>query len=283
DFDRFLLQRESYERWGVQIPHLAVVHDDEVERFRRDIPFQQNLTIMSTREVLPPWLEKRRRAKGYRRLNPLHWLTPQPLHGWMAQQLTKLLAATVVPTEGIVCLDSELAFVGPLSDADFETEDGTMHLYETVDDLDAEMGDWYVKSMRFLDVPLRHQTMYRCVHAPAVLHRDVMLELQRHVEQLHQKDWIRAILGTPDIYEYQTYGVFARHLHHLRLVAPVVPQLSLYYWWPEQIETIAQDFARRLEERPARLVLVNSNLGIDTAVYRSLIAARWPGSPMATV
>ena len=38
DFEQFCLQRESFEKWGIEIPHVAVVHHEDLPLFK-DIPF----------------------------------------------------------------------------------------------------------------------------------------------------------------------------------------------------------------------------------------------------
>jgi hypothetical protein len=52
DYERFCLQRESMRRCGIDIPHIAVVHDEDLAVFKQT-PHRNNLTLLSTADVLP--------------------------------------------------------------------------------------------------------------------------------------------------------------------------------------------------------------------------------------
>ncbi len=60
----------------------------------------------------------------------------------------------------------------------------------------------------------------RYTHSPVVMHRDVVLDLQRYIEDRHRRDWMSAIVDSEMIMEYSTYGVFARQIDGLRRVTP---------------------------------------------------------------
>ena len=274
DYERFCLQRESIERCGITIQHLAIVNHEDIALFR-DVAFQKNLTLVSTRDLLPSKIERRRLAWGARRREVRYWQGRPAIHGWMAQQLLKMAAPSIVETEGIVCLDSDTLFVDYVSSADFFAEDGRMHLYETEDDLDAEMVEWFVRSLRFLGVPTRHQPLKRYVHSPVIWHRQVLVDMQSFITQRHSKAWMDAILDDEMIYEYMTYGVFARHVDSLIHHVPTKPSLCAYYWWPEQVEDIQHDFSIRIAETSAKAVLINSNIGRDVSFYRNLVEKTW--------
>ena len=59
DIERFTLQRESIERCGIDLPHCALVNHEDLPLFAK-IPFQRNLRILSTQDLLPPRFEARR-------------------------------------------------------------------------------------------------------------------------------------------------------------------------------------------------------------------------------
>src|SRR4051794_22825888 len=103
DYERFCLQRESIERCGIDLPHVAIVHEEDLRQFKA-MPHQRNLRIISTRDVFPARIERRRRAWGYRRRQWRRWIGWRHLHGWMSQQLIKLAAPSYVESTGVVCL-----------------------------------------------------------------------------------------------------------------------------------------------------------------------------------
>jgi len=282
DFERFCLQRESIERFEISIPQVAIVHDEDLPLFKT-VPHQRGLSIISTRAVLPRRIEARRQNWGRSRRDPRFWLARPPIHGWMTQQLSKLASPVVVDTEGIVCLDSEILFLAPVTASDFYSDDGRLQLYETEHDIDAEMADYTIRSMEFLGVKLTHQAVKRYTHAPAVFHRTVLLNMQQFIEDRFGKSWIQSVLDAKGLTEYATYGVFSRHLDGLEHQSPATPGLCTYYWWPEQLLTIEHDFVRRATHANARAVLVNSNLGLSLAVLRKLVETAWKASETNTI
>lgn len=272
DYDRFCLQRESMERCGINIPHVAIVDHEDLARFAA-VPFRSNLTILSTRDVLTPQIEARRAVLRKRYRDPRRYLR-RPLHGWYVQQLMKLAVAERVETPGIVCLDSDILFVDRVAEEEFFATDGRMHLYETRDDLDAEMGDWLCSSLRFLGIGLQKVPMAKYVHGMVPMHRQVVLDLQRYVEDKYGMHWSHAMTRAR-VTEYQTYGAYARHLSRRRAVQPVEPTLCLYYWWPEQVQRIEHDLLDRIQTVGGKAILVNSNSGRPVSAYRKTVERAW--------
>jgi hypothetical protein len=281
DYERFCLQRESLERCGVEIPHVAIVNHEDLAQFAR-MPFKKNLTLVSTADVLPASFEKRRKLWGIsRRKNPKYWLSGKGIHGWGIQQLLKLAAPKVAQTEAIVCLDSDVFFLDQVKAGDFFGADGRVHLYETQDDLDAQMAEWYARALRFLGVATQGQELRRYTHAPVPWRRDVLLDLQRFLEKRYAKSWMDAVLEGDRITEYALYGAFARHVDELKRVEPVRPALTLYYWWPAEIEKMAANFSQRAREGRFKMALIQSNAGRGVADYRGLIEKAWAGGVTA--
>ncbi len=274
DFARFCLQRESLERCGIDLPHVVVVNDEDVPLFRAT-PHRANLTILSTRDVLPPSFERRRKVWRISRKDYRYWITGPGICGWSLQQLLKLASPDVIGAKAIVCLDSDTFFVDRVTADDFYADDGRLHLYETTDDVDVQMAEWQAHSLRFLGqgdlgVPVRRYT-----HSPVPLHRDLVLALRQQIEKLHGMFWMDAILQADRIMEYTTYGVFARHVDNLRHACPTTPSLALYYWWAKQAENLQANFNRQLAESNAKMVLINSNVGLPVESYRELVSAAW--------
>ncbi|HLK58708.1 MAG TPA: DUF6492 family protein [Chthonomonadaceae bacterium] len=273
DLERFLLQRESLERCGITLPHIAVVQDEDLPLFRK-IPFQRNLTLLSTREVLPPQIERRRVAYRYRRRHPKRWFVHKPLHGWYTQQFVKLAVANIVQTEGYVCVDADIFYCDRLVEADFYAADGRLHLYETTEDLDVEMAEWLAQSMRFLGIEMRQKRPAKYIHALLPMHTEVVREMIAYIEDRHKGNWAEAMVDH-HVTEYMTYGAYARYLHHLKRVVPAEPTRCLYYWWADQIATMQTDFPERLAQSRAKAVLVQSNLGRAVRDYRALAELAW--------
>lgn len=273
DLPRFAFLRESLERCGVDLPHVAVVHDEDLSRFR-DLPHQRNLTLVSTRDVLGRKMERRRRARPHRRRHPMHWLGPAPLHGWMSQQLIKLAAPRVVDTPAYVCLDSDTVCLRRFTAEDFFEPDGRLHLYETQDDMDAEMGGWTFEAMRFLKLPLREAPLYRYTHVPVPMRVETVRGLVRRIESVRGPDWMDAF-DHAHVTEYAAYGGFARYGSGLEGLAPVAPPLSAYLWWPHEIAAIPEAFRCRVGDPRRKLVVMQSKRAEHVDQLRGLVQAFW--------
>lgn len=275
DFERFSLLRESIERCEIDIPHVAVVQDEDMARFA-GIPFRNKLKLLSTRDVFPREIERRRRLWGVRRRNPRRWFGGKPIHGWVTQQLVKLSGPQVADTDAIVCVDSDLFFVRNVQAAEFYDPDGRVHLYETTDDLDAEMAEWLGRNMRFVGVSPTNKPLSRFTHWPVPLRRDVVLDLQRLIEQRHGRDWYNAILDFDMLAEYTMYGAYAKYVDQMRRVASVRPPLTAYFWWREQVEALEDTFREKVIADPGvKVVGIQANVGRKPAEYRALAESAW--------
>src|SRR5207237_4501739 len=140
-------------------------------------------------------MDRRRQVWGIRRRDYRYWITGSGVHGWMAQQFMKLAATSVVQTEAYVCLDSDTFFIGPASESDFFAPDGRVHLYETENDVDIEMAEWYAHSLRFLGLRETGVALRRFTHAPVPMHRGVVIDMRNHIEKQHGQDWMDAMLS----------------------------------------------------------------------------------------
>lgn len=275
DIERFTLQRESIERCGIELPHVAIVHHEDLDLFKK-VPFQRNLRILSTQDVFTPRFERRRLAWGKPRRDFRHWGGRPGIHGWFSQQLVKLASPMVVETEGIICIDSDTLFVDTVTSEDFYGPDGRLHFYETDDDVDCEMGEWYCRSLRFLGESLRNRPVLRTTHSPVPLHRQVVLNMQAHIEKQHGVFWMEAMARAEMIMEYSTYGAYARYLDKLQHVVPARPdQLCLYYWWREDRKDLFADLVERVQATKSRAVVVQSSQQRSVSEYRALIEKAW--------
>jgi len=259
------------------LPHIAVVHTEDLSLFEK-VPYRRNLTILPTEEVLGRAMDRRRRLWGISRKDYRYWINRKGVHGWFTQQLVKLACARIVGTESYLCLDAETFFVRRISREDFISSDGRVHLFETTDDLDVEMAEWYAHSLRFLGVDQRGVVPRRFTHSPVPMHRDIVLDMQRHIEDRHAMPWMDAMVGGDRITEYTTYGTYARHVDAMRRVCSARPEMTLYYWWKEDAGPdgeIADDLATRLQGATSRMVLVNSNMGLHVNRYRFVAERLW--------
>jgi hypothetical protein len=260
------------ERCEIDIPHVAVVDDEDLPLFK-EIPYRHKLTMISSKEALPPRIEKRRATPVYRRRHPYHWIKPHQIHGWGAQQVMKLNAPLFIQTDGILCLDSDVFFVDRVEEKDFFTEDGVLHLYENDSEYTVETIYWMAQSLKAFNIPLG-QNPFNYIHNPVPLHRQVVLELQEKLSTIHGKNWIDAFLEL-NLTEYTTYGVYARFVNELKHVSPVKAPFTLNYWSNEQLEGYTETLVDRIRAQGSRVVCINSAIGRGVSEYRSIVERAW--------
>ena len=259
DYERFAFQRESMERCGIDIPHIVLVDDEDVALFR-GTPHQHALTVVSSKEALPPSVERvRRRGR---------------LPGWSLQQVLKLAAAPFVDTEAYVCLDSDNFWVRPVSDDVFFAPDGRLYLFE-YDYLTVEILQWVVDSLRFLGLSDRTLVVGKThVHEIIPMLTAAVVDLHRFIEDRHGRHWAQAMVDH-HVIEYTTYGGFVRYVEGLRRVVPAAVGLCMGYWTDEAYASFATDFPEAVELGGARAGMVHSRLGIPPSAYRPVVARLW--------
>lgn len=276
DFERFCLLRESLEYFGIEIPHVAVVNHADVGLFNT-VPHRRGLSILSTRDILPTEFERRRQVWRISRKDYRYWITGRGIPGWTIQQLIKLASPKVVDTQGIVCLDSDCFFIAPVSAGDFYAPDGRLHLYESTDDLDVEMAEWYPHALRFLGHKTTGVPLRRFTHAPVPLHREILVEMHRFIEARHGKSWMHAVEEGDMIMEYTLYGAYCRHNGGMGRVVAAPPPLSAYCWWPEQVDRLPEILEHELK-KGKKIALVQSNSGKPVSAYRAAAQGIWKKS-----
>jgi hypothetical protein len=272
DLERFLLQRESIERCGIDLPHVAAINTEDLDTFRR-IPYQRNLTLVTTAQLLPRKLELRRLAKKYRLRDPRRWLGRRPLAGWWIQQLAKLNSPSVIQSEAIVSIDSDTFFVRPVVEDDFFDNDGRLHLYETRNGLTVTTCNWLGRSMHFLGVST-DQPARQYIHNPVPMHRQVILDMQKHIEKVHRKPWMQAMLKWGAT-EYCSYAVFAKHINAMQGLSLMPPPISLSYWTPKDAANFSEDFPAQLKSADVKIVCVQSHTGLKVADFKPAIEHIW--------
>jgi len=280
DLPQFAFLRESLERCGVDLPHVAVVHEEDLPRFR-DLPHQKHLTLIGTREVLGRKMERRRRARPHRRRHPMYWLGPRPLHGWMSQQLIKLAAPRVIDTPAYVCIDSDTVCLRHFTAADFHEPDGRLHLYETQEDMDAETAGWTYEAMRFLRLNVQRVKLRKFTHVPTPMRVKTVLGLQERIEQTREQDWMEAI-DRHHITEFAAYGAWARFGTEMEGLASAPAPLSWYFLWADEAEAVEHIFDAGAANPSRKFVIFQSKRADRIAALHEAVRRFWAESAAST-
>jgi hypothetical protein len=273
DVGRFTLLRESMQRFGIDLPHVAVVNHEDIPLFKA-MPYQRHLTVLSTRDVLSPQMDRRRRLWLAGRRNPEVWFTPRRFSGWIAQQIIKLAAPKVLPAEGIICLDSDLFFIGNVTAGDFLSADGRLHFYESEIGVDVELAEWYGRAMRFLGHSPAKIKPRRFMYNAVPFHREILLDLHRAIEKQHGMSWMEAIARSQWVTEYALYGAFCNLGSYADRLAPVEPSLCADCWYTDEVEAMWQTIQVGAASGK-KIAHLQSNLKIPVEKFRGRVEEIW--------
>lgn len=275
DLERFKLLRESMERTGIDLPHVAVVQTEDVHLFR-DLPHRHNLTVLTTADVLPAEIERRRCWKCHSWRHPMYWLRGQPHAGWMTQQVVKLASPTVIDTEAIVCLDSDVLFIRRLDADDFFDAQGCLRFFESSDTATIEEVRWQAESMEFFGIPVRGVPARQYVDMLVPLRRDLLLELQAAIaERGGGRSWAQTMIRH-GLTEYTTYGVFARQVKKANDLWSTAESMCMNYWNQTQAGRFQEYFLEEFGRSDFKAVMWNATMQATPGPwFRPLIEEAW--------
>ena len=106
--------------------------------------------------------------------------------------------------------------------------------------------------------------------------RHVLIDLRHFVERRDGVPWHIAIDPSREITEYATYGVFAKCLDQSGSVVSVPPRLSVYVWWARDMHAIDVTMQQAAASAAAKILTVQSSIGVPPARYRHFAEAFWP-------
>ncbi len=271
DLDRFAVLRESIMELGIEYPHLVVVDTEDRPLFERfaDEPF---VTLLTTREVVPRSIERGRvaaanHAAPYRRPDPRFWLLPKQVKGWKVQQIVKLAAPQLSAAKVFVAVDSDSFFVRPLDRRDVVGESSKPFLIETVAD-EAQTTSWLLSAMRALGVPLPGAPLHQYIHAPTILSRSVLLDVQRTLAAGSRRGWQWAFLRSGAA-EYPLHGVQAALVDDYRSVEKRDTPVGLVWWTPDTFRSMEEFNQHVVTDSNVRAAALNSTLNLETHVHRT--------------
>jgi Family of unknown function (DUF6492) len=266
DIERFALLRRSIEQFASDIPHIAIVNTEDVRKFTKRFGSNPALQVVSSAEILPRDVERRRRKSGPKWITG-KWPRGGLIKGWHAQQLMKLFALAELPYEAAVFIDSDVFVCKPLDREYFYTS-GRLKLFRRLAS-NAEGFDFDISTHDILCNPLSEITrLYDYIYSPACFRKSSAVALLSELERRHESRWLRRFLEQRRPSEYNLLGYAAtvleqRNGYHLLECEPDELHHSIRF--PED----RKHFAREIEtmiRQPKPFALVQSTLGIEPQI-----------------
>ncbi|WP_367715956.1 DUF6492 family protein [Nitratireductor sp. GISD-1A_MAKvit] len=208
DFERCRLLCETMDRFVTGFDrHYLLVASHDVERFRA--LESDRRVVVDERDLLPSWLHAVRDPTSLFKRHV--WLSTRvaPLRGWHVQQLRRIAFAQMAQEETLVYCDSDVVFLRPFDCADF-WRDGRMRLYRRSGGMHTlnDMGhrEWATNAGRALGLPREQVSHHDYITTLIAWRRDTVLGMLRHIETVHDKPWINAVVADRRFSECILYG-----------------------------------------------------------------------------
>lgn len=272
DIEQFAVLRESIKAFAAGFPHIALVHTEDYDRFRERFRGDSHLEIVTTADVLPGSVERRRRKSGPRWLTG-RWLWGPRIKGWHAQQLAKIFALADCQYEAAVFLDSDV-FICRALEAKYFYVDGRLKLFRQPA-VNAEALDFDISTHEIFGNPLHGiERLYDYIFHPACFRKSTAVRLLEELARRRgsESGWIRRFLDERRPSEYNLLGYAATVLEHgsdYHLIECNPSDLHHSVRFPEDRARFAEEMERMLTQ-PKQFALIQSTLRIDSAHIASV-------------
>jgi hypothetical protein len=214
DIEQFDLLRRSIRMFAPNYSHVAIVQTEDYALFR-DRFSERGLTLVKSSELLPGWLERKRKILQSKPLRKLYKrLSGQNVSGWHTQQLSKIFALANSEFEAVVFLDSDVFLCRSLADDYFEV-DGKTKLFRQKA-WNAEQASYDLATHVLLRNPLYRVTqLYDYIFHPCVFRKSTALALLDALKAANGGGWMKRFLSERDPSEYNLLGYTAAQIEKL--------------------------------------------------------------------
>jgi hypothetical protein len=280
DLEQFQLLRRSIALFAPDFPHIALVNTEDRAQFAARFRDDKGLEIVTSADVLPRDLERRRRKSGPKWLTG-RWLNKDQIRGWHAQQLMKLYALPEISYEAAVFIDSDVFVCRPLAPDYFHTN-GRLKLFRR-GAVNAECLDFDIATHDILGNPL-HQIqasdLYDYIFSPACFRKSTGARLFAEFERRGKKSkWVKRFLAQIRPSEYNLLGHSAMVLEGgegYQLTECNPDELHHSIRFPEDKERLSAEI-ELMRQSPKDFALIQSSLRLQhdriAAAFESVVTA----------
>jgi Family of unknown function (DUF6492) len=281
DLEQFSLLRRSINAFAPDYPHLAVVNTEDLPEFRDCFGSERNLEIVPSSDLLPKFLEFRRRRSGPKWLTAMRRVPGRLIPGWHAQQLMKLYLLRDLTYEAAAFVDSDVLVCRSLS-PDYFYRGTDLKLYRQPAP-HAECMDFDIASHEILGNQLDQITqLYDYIYSPACFRKATAVRLFEEFRRRKRSSWQRRFLAQKRPSEYHLLGYAATVLeggtgYHVVECKPDDVHHSVRY--KKDRENLGTVLAEMLAQ-PKDFALLQSRLKLNlrqiATAFDVVLAARLP-------
>lgn len=217
DFERCQLLCESLDNHlkGVWT-HYLLVEEHDVALFENLAG--KNRVVVSERDLFPWWLRSFPDPLSSRHNRV--WLSPfsRPLRGWHAQQIRRFAIAEQLDEDIMLSIDSDVVLVRDFAVSSLQ-QDGDVRFYckpnsinETMQEHMQEHMRWSKNAGSLLGIVETDVCNDDYINTFIAWRTQTVKNLLRHIENIHNRHWIKCLIGNRDMSECTIYGRFAKEI-----------------------------------------------------------------------
>lgn len=213
DFERCRLLCESLDNhlkgaWT----HYLLVEEHDVPLFKKLAA--KDRVVVSERDLFPWWLRSFPDPISSRHARV--WLSPfsLPLRGWHVQQIRRLAIAEQLDEDIMLSIDSDVVL---LRDFDVSSllRQGDVRFYSKPNGLNEGMQEhmrWSKNAGSLLGIAENDLCYDDYINTFIAWRTQTVRNLLRHIENVHNRHWIKCLVGNRDMSECMIYGRFANEI-----------------------------------------------------------------------
>ena len=173
-----------------------------------------------------------------------------------------------------VCIDSDIFFLRHMDESDFHSRSGRPLLLEPVDcptgPTAIEFRDASAKMLGIDEAQLDPRVLYSSWSRDTS--RVSWSELFQYIERRRRLHWWEA-MARVSATEYETYGLFARHIHECRNVG--APEDQRWCWLFYDLTKFDGMLRWAINEKGVKAAMVDSHLDCDLATVQEVVKKHW--------